>query len=106
MLELLAKIVAEQCRTGDAAGVDAWLVQPGEGAGQASGGLLARIVDAKLGISERAFGALDGIGMPPLLAISGERVSQVGDRLVVDGAELIDDCRNVVGLHAEARLAT
>ena len=41
--------------------------------------------------------------MSALLAIGRERFTQVGDRLVVDGTELVEECRNIVGRHAQAR---
>ncbi len=103
--ELGFEIVAEQCWPGDAAGVGTGLCKPCECARQASGRLLAAVADSQFGISETAFGPERGIGMDTLFAVGGERFPEVGDRLVVDGTELIDESGNVAGIHAKVRLA-
>ena len=44
--------------------------------------------------------------MGSILAIGGKRLAKICDGLVVDGTELIEECRDVLGLHAQARLAS
>ena len=62
MLELLDEIVAEQLGPRDAGRVGAGLVQPGEGARGDRPRDLPRIIDAQLGISERALLARSRVG--------------------------------------------
>ena len=94
--ELLAQIFPEHARPGDAGRVAAGMVQPAEGARREFLGQHLHMVDAKLGIGEQALGASARSRDLAGGQILRERVAEIGDRFVIDGAKLIDDLRDVV----------
>ena len=96
MVELVGEIVAEQRRAGDAGGVDAGLVEPGEGAGRGGRRRFGVIFEAQLGISEAAFVARLAVGTGARRGISVERGAEVGDRRIVNIAKFVEDAGNLL----------
>jgi hypothetical protein len=91
MLELIEQIVAEHLGPGDARRVSAWLRQTGEGTRRRAGRRLAAIFDPELRVSEASFRARRVVWRRPLGDIGGKRGAEVGDRLFLNGGQLIDD---------------
>ena len=102
MAELLGQIGAEQPRPGDRAGVDAGLVEPGEGARRGRRRAFGLIGDAQLGVGEGADVAGVAVGADAVAGIGVERGAEIGDRAVVNGLQLVEDGGNLVDrCHAE-----
>ena len=91
MLELLAKIVAEQGRAGDRSGVDAGLVEASEGAVRGRWRDFRVIFDPKFGIGKGTVVTLGGIGANALFGLVGERFAKAGNGGGVAGFQFVED---------------
>src|SRR5688572_32679072 len=90
-------------RLGDAGRVAAGLIQASERVRREFGRLVVAIVDAKLGISEQAPGALLRIGPLAGRQVAGERGPEASDRGVRYLAELVDQARYLIHMRQLSR---
>ena len=104
VLDLVDEIFAEQVWARDAGGIGAGLAEARESARRRRAQRLAAIVDPELRISEAPLVPRLGIGPRPVADVLGQRLAEVGDGLVLDGGEVVDDAARVEFLVHPTRL--